>query len=158
MELTHINKRGDAVMVDISDKSETKREAVAMGRVFMKNETVDVITRDEIKKGDVFAAARIAGIMAAKKTADLIPLCHNIALAGVSVEIEPSPGEGCVEIKATARCTYGTGVEMEALTAASVAALTIYDMCKAIDKSMTIGDIRLIKKTGGKSGDYIEGE
>src|SRR5574337_1315063 len=154
MGLTHIDERGKARMVDVTAKDVTEREAVAMGRVLMKKETLDLILANEVKKGDVLGVARVAGIMAAKKTGELIPLCHALNITSVDVEFEPlteAPGR---DITATARVASQTGVEMEALTAVSVAALTVYDMCKAADKGMTLTDIRLVKKTGGKSGPF----
>jgi cyclic pyranopterin phosphate synthase len=153
MSLTHLDSAGRARMVDVGGKPVTARRAVASGAVFMRPETLALITSGEIAKGDVFAAARIAGIMAAKKTGELVPLCHPLGLDSVEVELEAT-GPGTLRITATASVTGKTGVEMEALTAVSVAALTIYDMCKAIDKEMTIGDIRLEAKSGGRSGDY----
>ena len=141
-------------MVDVSEKDETDRVAVAAARVQMRPETLARIQAGEIAKGDVLATARIAGIMAAKRTAELIPLCHPLALTSVAVELECLPDRSAVEITATCRLNGRTGVEMEALTAASVAALTIYDMCKAIDRGMIVSDLRLLKKSGGKSGDY----
>ena len=153
MGLSHIDDKGNARMVDVSDKSVTTREAVAEGRVYMKPETLTMIMDGTMPKGDVLATARIAGIMAAKRTQDLIPMCHNVPLDGVKVELTQEK-DSSIYIKATARCTWKTGVEMEALTAVSVAALTVYDMCKAVDKEMVIGDITLIRKTGGKSGDF----
>ena len=155
MDFTHIDEQGNARMVDVSGKEETIREAVAAGKVFMKFETVSMISNGDIPKGDVPAAARIAGIMAAKKSQDLIPMCHNVPLDSVKVDITCNSENKSVDIVATARCTWKTGVEMEALTAVSAAALTIYDMCKAVDKTMVIGDITMMKKTGGKSGDYV---
>lgn len=155
MGITHIDNKGNARMVDVSQKDMSVREAIASGRVQMKPETLRMIMDQAIPKGDVLASARIAGIMAAKKTQDLIPMCHNVPLDSVKVELNCDLAGSCIMISASARCTWKTGVEMEALTAASVAALTIYDMCKAVDKEMVIGDIKLIKKTGGKSGDYI---
>ncbi|MCX7923718.1 MAG: cyclic pyranopterin monophosphate synthase MoaC [Clostridia bacterium] len=156
MGLTHIDEKGNARMVDVSHKELTVREAVAAGRVYMKTGTIEMIVEGNIPKGDVFSTARIAGIMAAKRTEELIPMCHNVPLDSVSVELTANRDKGCIDIKATARCTWKTGVEMEALTAVSTAALTVYDMCKAVDKEMVIGDINLIKKTGGKSGDFIK--
>ena len=153
MALTHVNKDGKAVMVDVGRKAQTERIAMAQAVVKMKPETLNLILENKIKKGDVFAVARVAGIMAAKRTPDLIPLCHPIPLTNVGIEIE-SQAPDKVVITATAKCTYVTGVEMEALTAASVAALTIYDMCKSIDRGMEILDVRLLRKSGGKSGDY----
>lgn len=151
MELTHVNGKGEARMVDVGHKPITTRTAVAVGRVFVQTETLRLIAENGMKKGDVLATARIAGIMAAKKTAELIPLCHSLPLTSVSVDLALDQTNCRVEITATASCDYKTGVEMEALTAASVAALTVYDMCKAVDKEMVIGDITLVKKTGGKS-------
>ena len=156
MDFTHIDKNGNAKMVDVSSKKSGKREAVAIGRVYMSPETLSRIIEGDMPKGDVFSTARIAGIMAAKRTQDLIPMCHNIPLDGVKLEIGIHKEKNCVEIKAAVFCTWKTGVEMEALTAVSVSALTIYDMCKAVDKEMVIGDIALVKKKGGKSGDYLK--
>jgi len=153
-DLSHVDIEGRARMVDVSDKDETDRVAVAGVRVQMKPETLARIQAGEIAKGDVLATARIAGIMAAKRTAELIPLCHPLALASVAIELACVPDRSAVEIIATCRLKGRTGVEMEALTAASVAALTIYDMCKAIDRGMVVTDLRLLKKSGGKSGDY----
>ena len=152
-ELSHVSSTGEAKMVDISEKAGTVRVAVASGKVLMKPETMTAIKSASLKKGDVIATARIAGIMAAKKTPDLIPLCHTILVDEISVDFDLS-GTDQVGITATARSTGKTGVEMEAMVAASVAALTIYDMAKAVDKGMTITDIRLESKTGGKSGKY----
>jgi indole-3-glycerol phosphate synthase len=153
-DLSHIDAEGRARMVDVSDKDETDRVAVAGARVQMRPETLARIQAGEIAKGDVLATARLAGIMAAKRTAELIPLCHPLALTSVAVELRCVPDRSAVEITATCRLKGRTGVEMEALTAASVAALTIYDMCKAIDRGMVVTDLRLLKKSGGKSGDY----
>jgi cyclic pyranopterin phosphate synthase len=139
-------------MVDVSAKEETPREAVAAGRVTMLPETLRLILDKKVSKGDVFGVARVAGIMAAKKTADLIPMCHTLNLASVEIAFEPDESASCVNILATARCAGKTGVEMEALAAAAVAGLTIYDMCKAVDRAMTVTDVRLVRKTGGKSG------
>jgi len=152
-ELSHVNSSGEARMVDIGSKTDTVREAVARGRIRMKPATLEQVKTNQMKKGDVLTVARVAGIMAAKKTPDLIPLCHTILIDDVSVEFGFS-GEGCIEITARAKSTGKTGVEMEALVAASVSALTIYDMCKAVDKGMTIEEVYLESKTGGKSGDY----
>jgi len=149
--LTHVNARGEAHMVDVSEKDVTHREAVAESFVVMKPETLSLIQSGAAAKGDVFATARIAGILAAKRTSELIPLCHPIALTSVRVDLVPCPPDR-VHILAEVRCDEKTGVEMEALTAASVAALTIYDMCKAVDRGMEILATRLIKKSGGKSG------
>jgi indole-3-glycerol phosphate synthase len=153
-DLSHVDVEGRARMVDVSDKDETDRVAVAGARVQMRPETLARIQAGEIAKGDVLATARLAGIMAAKRTAELIPLCHPLALTSIAVELECLPERSAVEITATCRLKGRTGVEMEALTAASVAALTIYDMCKAIDRGMVVTDLRLLKKSGGKSGDY----
>lgn len=154
MTLTHIDERGKARMVDVTSKDVTEREAVAKGSVVMKKETLDLILANEVKKGDVLGVARVAGIMAAKKTGELIPLCHPLNITSVTVDFEPDENLPGIEITATARVFSKTGVEMEAITAVSVAALTIYDMCKAADKGMTLTDIRLVKKTGGKSGEF----
>src|SRR4029077_2299952 len=152
--LTHIGPTGEARMVEMSAKAATERTAVAEGRVVMSKATLALILSGDAKKGDVLAAARLAGIMAAKRTSDLIPLCHPLALTSVDVELTCVPATSSVEITTTCRLKGRTGVEMEALTAASVAALTIYDMCKAIDRGMTIADVRLLRKSGGKSGDF----
>jgi len=152
--LTHIGPSGDAHMVDVGAKSETQRRAVAEGRVLMRPETLDMIVAGNAKKGDVLGVARIAGIMAAKKTHDLIPLCHPLALDKVSVTLEPEPALPGLLVTATVGVTGRTGVEMEALTAVSIACLTVYDMAKAVDRGMEITGIRLVEKTGGKSGDY----
>lgn len=151
-QLTHLDERGQARMVDVGAKPETVREAVARGRVRMNPSTLRLITAGETPKGDVLAAARIAGIMAAKRTGDLIPLCHPIGLDSVSVELRPDAEASTVEIEAVTRTTGRTGVEMEALTAVSVAALTLYDMVKAVDRGMVIDAVRLVRKSGGKSG------
>ena len=153
-KLTHLGKRGQARMVDVSDKAATERIAVAQGRVVMSAKTLDLVLEGDAKKGDVLGAARIAGIMAAKKAHELIPLCHPLLLTKVSVDIEPDHALPGLKVTALARVTGKTGVEMEALTAASVACLTIYDMAKAVDRAMIISGIRLVEKTGGKSGDY----
>ena len=152
MALTHLNARGEAHIVDIGDKAVTRRRAVAEARLEGQPETVAAILGGTLKKGDAVAVARVAGIMAAKKTSELVPLCHPIALTSVSVEIEADGP--ALAITATAETTGQTGVEMEALTAASIAALTLYDMAKAMDRGMTITGVRLVEKTGGKSGDY----
>jgi cyclic pyranopterin phosphate synthase len=154
-DFSHVDSRGRARMVDVSDKAETDRVAVAAARVVMQSETLARVQAGEIAKGDVLAVARIAGIMAAKKTPDLIPLCHPLALTSVEVELTCVPERNSVEITATCRLKGRTGVEMEALTAAGVAALTVYDMCKAIDRGMTVTDLRLLSKSGGKSGDFL---
>ncbi len=153
--LTHFDAKGDAHMVDVSDKDVTSRTATARGAVIMAPETLQIITEGRAKKGDVLAVARLAGIMAAKRTPDLIPLCHPLALSKVAVELTPNPAESRVEIEATVKVTGRTGVEMEALTAVSAAALTVYDMVKAVDKAMRLTDIRLIHKDGGRSGEYV---
>ena len=156
-ELTHVNAQGEARMVDVGAKADTEREAVATGGVRMQPETLAKIRQMQVKKGDVLSIARIAGIMAAKKTPDLIPLCHTLLITEVTVDFE-FVGDDYIEVTAKVKCTGKTGVEMEALTAASAACLTIYDMCKAIDRGMTIENIRLEKKSGGKSGTFIRGE
>ena len=153
MELSHTDEQGNARMVDISAKGETLRKAIASAFIRMQPETLALIQSGGIAKGDVFATARIAGIMAAKRTPELIPLCHPIPLTFVSVELAAVPPDG-VRITATVEAMYKTGVEMEALTAASVAALTVYDMCKAVDRSMQIERVQLEHKSGGKSGTY----
>ena len=153
MVLTHLDDNGAARMVDVSEKAATVRMAVAEAYITMLPQTLAMIVEGRHAKGDVFAVARIAGIQAAKKTSDLIPLCHPLMLSSVSVALE-AQGTEQVKITATCKLTGQTGVEMEALTAASVAALTLYDMCKAVDKGMIIGQIRLLQKTGGKSGDW----
>lgn len=153
MEFTHFNEKGRAHMVNVSEKDETKRVAIARGSIKMKKETVDLIKDGLIKKGDVLSVAQIGGIMGVKKTSDLIPMCHNIFITGSDINF--NIGEEEIEIEATVSTIGKTGVEMEALTAVTTAALTIYDMCKAVDKDMVIENVRLIKKTGGKSGEYI---
>lgn len=152
--LTHFDAEGRAVMVDVSAKAETDRTATAHITVVMQPETLRVILAGEAKKGDVLGVARLAGIMAAKRTSDLIPLCHPLPIAAVTLELEPSSSGDGIDIAATVRTTGRTGVEMEALTAASVAALTVYDMCKAIDRGMRIDGLRVVHKAGGKSGDF----
>jgi len=152
--LTHFDEDGKAIMVEVGQKAPTRRVAVARGEVRMQEGTLTRILDRGVEKGDVFGIARIAGIMAAKKTSELIPLCHPLLLTSVALEFFPFPGEGRVEIEATVKVGGQTGVEMEALTAVSVAALTIYDMCKAVDKGMILGQIRLMEKQGGKSGPY----
>ena len=152
--LTHFDAKGDAHMVDVSGKDITSRTAVAAGCVKMSAQTLAIITEGHAKKGDVMGVARLAGIMGAKKTADLIPLCHPLPVTKVAVEIAPDPDLPGLRVEATVKTTGQTGVEMEALTAVSTACLTIYDMVKAVEKSMTISDIRLIFKDGGKSGRY----
>lgn len=152
MELTHFNESGRAHMVNVSHKEDTKRIAVAQGSIKMKKETVNLIKEGVIKKGDVLSVAQIGGIMGAKKTSDLIPMCHNIFISGADIRFNVLDDE--IQIEATVSTIGATGVEMEALNAVAITALTIYDMCKAVDKDMVIGNIRVIKKAGGKSGDY----
>ena len=156
--LTHIGASGEAQMVDVGEKPATQRTAIAEATVTMRPETLRTILAGDAKKGDVLGAARIAGIMAAKKTHELIPLCHPLLLTKVSVDIAPDESLPGLKVTALARVSGQTGVEMEALTAAAVACLTIYDMAKAIDRGMLIGGVRLIEKSGGKSGDYRAGE
>ncbi len=150
---THFDAAGRAVMVDVGAKPVTDREATACARVAMRAETLEMIVAGAAKKGDVLGVARLAGIMAAKRTAELIPLCHPLPISAVTVDLAPA-GATAIDITATVRTTGRTGVEMEALTAASVAALTVYDMCKAVDRGMTIDGLRVIAKSGGKSGDF----
>jgi cyclic pyranopterin phosphate synthase len=152
-KLTHFDAEGRAVMVDVGAKPATDRSATARARVVMQKETLAMIRAGTARKGDVLGVARIAGIMAAKRTADLIPLCHPLPITAVTIDLAPS-GDDAVEIEATVRTTGQTGVEMEALTAASVAALTVYDMCKAVDRSMRVEALRVVAKSGGKSGDF----
>ncbi|HEV8391232.1 MAG TPA: cyclic pyranopterin monophosphate synthase MoaC [Dongiaceae bacterium] len=154
---THFDKEGKARMVDVSDKAETERVATAKGSVIMQPSTLALIKEGGVKKGDVLSVARLAGIMGAKRTPDLIPLCHPLALTSVEVDLILDEARNAVDITATCKLTGKTGVEMEALTAVSVAALTVYDMCKAVDKGMQIVDIRLTHKSGGKSGPYQGG-
>ena len=155
-ELSHLDERGAARMVDVSEKSETARTAVAEAVVRMQPATLALIQQGGIAKGDVFATARLAGIMAAKKTHELIPLCHPLTITGVTVDLAPQ-SDSTLVIHATVKTTGKTGVEMEALTAASVAALTVYDMCKAVEKGIRIEAVRLLEKHGGKSGDWLAG-
>ena len=155
-KLTHLDEEGSAHMVDVSAKATTSRKAVASGRISMSAEAAAAIKQGLVKKGDVLAVARVAGIMAAKRTADLIPLCHPIPLSSVNIDLDLD--DGGVSVTATANTAGQTGVEMEALTAASVALLTVYDMAKALDKGMIISDVRLLAKSGGKSGDWTAGE
>ena len=152
--LSHIDADGKAVMVDVSDKDITDRVATATGSVIMEPETLRLIEGGGVKKGDVLSVARLAGIMGAKKTPDLIPLCHPLALNSIDIELTIDTDRNAVDISATCRVKGRTGVEMEALTAVSIAALTIYDMCKAVDRSMRLTDIRLMEKSGGRSGDF----
>ena len=151
-EFTHIDKDGNAIMVDVSDKSQTERIAEAKGSVVMQPKTLAMIMNGSLKKGDVLGVAQLAGIMGAKQTPNLIPLCHPLALTSVKVELICNPETNAVDITATCKLKGRTGVEMEALSAVSIAALTIYDMCKAVDKGMHLTDIRLVHKSGGKSG------
>ncbi len=153
-DLTHIDADGNAVMVDVSQKSETERVATAKGSIFMATETLNRIMEGGIKKGDVLTIAQLAGIMGAKRTPDIIPLCHPINLSSVKVDLICAPDDCAVHIAATCKLTGQTGVEMEALSAVSIAALTVYDMCKAMDRGMRISDIRLVHKSGGKSGTF----
>jgi len=155
--LTHFDANGDAVMVDVSVKDVTSRTATAAGSVVMQPHTLALIMSHGVAKGDVLSVARLAGIMGAKRTPDLIPLCHPLALAAVKVELACDPERNAVDITATCKLNGRTGVEMEALTAVSIAALTVYDMCKAVDRGMRIGDIRLLHKDGGKSGEWRGG-
>jgi len=145
-------------MVDVSEKDITSRFATACGTIHMRPETLALIRDDKIEKGDVFSVARVAGIMAAKKTSELIPMCHPLNITSIEVELTPAKNPARVDIEASVRVSGKTGVEMEAMTAVSVAGLTIYDMCKAVDREMTIGEIRLVKKSGGKSGTFIRKE
>ena len=163
-QLTHIDEKGDVRMVDVSAKADTQRVAVAEGFIAMHQETLDLITSGQAAKGDVLACARVAGIMASKRTSDLIPMCHPLNITKAKVECEPvfagEREDGRVGIHVTTTCgvTGKTGIEMEALTAASVACLTVYDMCKAVDRGMEIMDVRLLKKDGGKTGLWLRGE
>src|SRR6185436_1405004 len=154
-KLTHFDERGAARMVDVGDKAETRRVAVAGGSIRMLPATLEIVRSGTAKKGDVLGVARIAGIQAAKKTSELVPLCHPVPLTSVSIEFALDEPGSRVECRATVECTAKTGVEMEALAAVQVALLTIYDMCKAVDRGMTMDGIRLLEKRGGKSGDYI---
>ena len=153
-KLTHFDDNGNPTMVDINAKEKTVRVAIASGKVTMRSETLKKILDIKIKKGDVLSVAKLAGIMAAKKTDQLIPLCHSIPLSYVNIDLEPDIKNSCVKIKAEASLVGKTGVEMEAFTAVSVASLTIYDMCKSVDREMVISDIKLIHKSGGKSGEF----
>lgn len=152
--LSHLDARGESRMVDVSGKDESQREALARGYVHMKTETLSLITEGRSPKGDVLAVARVAGIMAAKRTSDLIPLCHPLPITGVELKLAPNFQIPAIEIEATVRTTARTGVEMEALTAVAVAALTVYDMCKSAERGMHIEGVRLIAKSGGRSGEY----
>ncbi|KXK17867.1 MAG: molybdenum cofactor biosynthesis protein C [Chloroflexi bacterium OLB15] len=157
-KLTHVDAQGTARMVDVGDKPDSTRLAVAAGKIMMQPETLRLIRENGLKKGDALTTARIAGIMAAKRTSELIPLCHPIPLTHIDIEFNFSEAESAIAIEASARTTGKTGVEMEALTAVSVAALTIYDMAKAVDRGMRISDIRLLEKHGGVHGDYVAGD
>ena len=154
MSFTHFNDSGRAYMVEVTGKDDTSRTAIAQGRITMKPETIEAIQNERIKKGDVLSVSQIAGIMGAKKTSEIIPMCHPLMLTGVDIHFQIE--KNCILIEAEVKTVGKTGVEMEALTAVTTVALTIYDMCKAIDKEMVIGEIGLIKKTGGKSGDYFK--
>ena len=154
-ELTHFDSSGHAIMVDVTDKAVTERMATAGGTVLMQEKTLRRIMEGSHEKGDVLGVARIAGIMAAKRTSELVPLCHHLVLTAVTVDLTCDPSRNAVDIVATIRLTGRTGAEMEALTAVSIAALAVYDMCKAMDRGMRLTDIRLIQKSGGKSGSYI---
>jgi cyclic pyranopterin phosphate synthase len=154
--LTHIDADGKAAMVDVGDKAETERVATVKGSVYMAPETLALVMAGEVKKGDVLSVARLAGIMAAKKTSDLIPLCHPLLLTSIDVDLQCDVARSSVDIEATCRLKGRTGVEMEAMTAVSVAALTVYDMCKAVDRGMRLSEIRLVLKDGGKSGRFEE--
>ncbi|MFA6808323.1 MAG: cyclic pyranopterin monophosphate synthase MoaC [Eubacteriales bacterium] len=154
-ELTHFNEQGRAWMVDVSAKPDTARVAVARGEIQMKPGTLKMVKEYAMKKGDVLSVAQVAGVMGAKKTADIIPMCHPLSLSGINVAFSINEAESKIDIEATVKNSGQTGVEMEALTAISVAALTIYDMCKAVEKDMVISNICLLKKSGGKSGEYI---
>ena len=154
-DLSHLDAQGRARMVDVGEKPITRRECVAEGEVRMAPETLDRIAQGTIPKGDVLATARLAGIQAAKRTAEWIPLCHPLPLDAVEVELEPDPARSRVAIRARAVAHWRTGVEMEALVAVSAAGLTLYDMCKAVDRGMTLGGVQLVSKSGGKSGDWV---
>jgi cyclic pyranopterin phosphate synthase len=155
-KLTHFNNAGEAQMVDVSDKASTDRIAIAEGIIKMQTQTLELIMQGEHKKGDVLGVARIAGIMAAKKTSDLIPLCHPLMISKIRVDFTPLPSENAIYCQATVKTTGQTGVEMEALTAVQIALLTIYDMCKAVDRGMMIENVGLKKKSGGKSGEWVK--
>jgi cyclic pyranopterin phosphate synthase len=154
-KLTHVDAAGRATMVDVSAKGDTMREAIARGRIVMRRKTLALIQEGGLPKGDVLAVAQIAGVMAAKHTHELIPMCHPLLLTGIHVTLTPNEPRSCVEIESLVRTTGKTGVEMEALTAVSVAALTVYDMCKAVDRGMRIEQVRLVRKSGGKSGEIV---
>ena len=153
-QLSHLDAEGRARMVDVTEKDITSRVAVARGKIFMRAETLGMIIEKRVAKGDVFSVARVAGIMGAKRTPELIPMCHPLNITSVEISLTPAKNPSRVEIEATVKVTGQTGVEMEAMTAVAVSALTIYDMCKAVDREMTIGKIQLTKKSGGKSGTF----
>ncbi|MDM0623467.1 cyclic pyranopterin monophosphate synthase MoaC [Clostridium perfringens] len=153
-KLTHFDNKGNAVMVDVSNKNETERIAIATGTVKASSETIELIKSGQIGKGDVLGVARVAGIMAMKNTSNLIPMCHPVMITGSNIDFEIDSEKNEIRITATSKVVHKTGVEMEALTGVSIAAITIYDMCKAVDKRMVIGDIHLVKKLGGKSGEF----
>ena len=157
-KLSHLDEQGRARMVDVSDKAVSRRIAVARGAIKMRPETLALILEDKIEKGDVFSVARVAGIMAAKKTSELIPMCHPLSITSVEIDLSPQENPARVEIEAAIRVDGKTGVEMEAMTAVCVTGLTIYDMCKAVDREMSISEIRLVEKSGGKSGVFIRDE
>jgi len=157
-KLSHLDAQGRAKMVDVSDKDITSRIAVARGTIHMRAETLALILANKVEKGDVFSVARVAGIMAAKKTSELIPMCHPLSITSVEIDLTSAENPARVEIEASVRVSGQTGVEMEAMAAVAVAGLTIYDMCKAVDREMSIGEIRLVKKSGGKSGTFLRKE
>ena len=154
-KLTHFDSKGNAVMVDVSEKEITSRTAIAKGKIYVNKEIIEAVLNDKVEKGDVLGVARIAGIMACKKTSDLIPMCHPLMINRCTIDFEVSEEKNYIEATCTAKIDGKTGVEMEALTGVNIALLTIYDMCKAIDKTMEISEIHLVKKTGGKSGEFI---
>ncbi len=157
-KLSHLDAEGNARMVDVTEKEVTERIATARGAIFMQAATLALIVEKKVAKGDVFSVARVAGILAAKKTPELIPMCHPLNITAVEIDLRPEKNPPRVEIEAVVRVTGKTGVEMEAMTAAAVAGLTIYDMCKAVDREMTLGEVRLMRKSGGKSGAFIRKE
>ena len=155
---SHLDERGRAKMVDVSEKEITTRIAIARGTIYMRKETLALILDKKVDKGDVFSVAKVAGILAAKKTSDLIPMCHPLPITSVEIDLQPNEDPARLDIEAIVRVDGKTGVEMEAMTAVSVVGLTIYDMCKSVDREMSIGEIRLIKKSGGKSGTFVRKE
>jgi len=157
-KLSHLDSEGRARMVDVTEKDVTERIAMARGAIFMRAETLSLIQEKKVEKGDVFSVARVAGIMAAKKTSELVPMCHPLNITSVEIDLTPQQNPARVEIEAVVRVTGKTGVEMEAMTAVAVCGLTIYDMCKAVDRAMTLSEVRLVKKSGGKSGTFIRKE